>query len=110
MLHDQGLPLHLWTKACNTIIYLQNESPHQILGMITLEEVFSRRNLYVSHFKNFETYVYCHVSKYSRKNLVLTAELGVFVCYNENPHNYHVYLPSLRMKIVRRDVKFDEEK
>ena len=22
MLHDQGLPLHLWAEACNTTIYL----------------------------------------------------------------------------------------
>ena len=22
MLHDQGLPLHLWAKACNTTVYL----------------------------------------------------------------------------------------
>jgi len=24
MLHDQGLPLHLWVEACNTIVYVQN--------------------------------------------------------------------------------------
>ena len=22
MLHDQGLPLHLWLEACNTVVYL----------------------------------------------------------------------------------------
>ena len=22
MLHDQGLPLHLWAKACNTAVYV----------------------------------------------------------------------------------------
>jgi len=36
--------------------------------------------------------------------------LGVFVSYIETPHNYYVYLPSLRRTVVRRDVKFDEEK
>eukprot|EP00253_Pinus_taeda_P033867 PITA_33867 len=41
MLHDQGLPLHLWAEACNTIVYVQNRSPHQILGMKTLEEAYS---------------------------------------------------------------------
>ena len=30
--------------------------------------------------------------------------------YTDTPHNYRVYLPSHRMTIVRRDVKFDEEK
>ena len=24
MIHDQGIPLHLWEEACNTIVYLQN--------------------------------------------------------------------------------------
>jgi len=37
MLHDQGLPLHLWVEACNTIVYLQNRSPHRIIGMKTPE-------------------------------------------------------------------------
>ena len=27
MLHDQGLPLHLWAEACNTVVYLHNRSP-----------------------------------------------------------------------------------
>ena len=30
--------------------------------------------------------------------------------YTETPQNYCVYLSSLRMKIVQRDVKFDEDK
>lgn len=30
--------------------------------------------------------------------------------YIETPHNYCVYFPSLRMTVVHRDVKFDEEK
>ena len=27
MLHDQGLPLHLWLVACNTAVYVQNRCP-----------------------------------------------------------------------------------
>ena len=38
MLHDQGLPLHLWAEACNTTIYVQNRSPRRILEMNTPEE------------------------------------------------------------------------
>ena len=30
--------------------------------------------------------------------------------YTETPRNYHVYFPYLRMKVVRRDVNFDEDK
>lgn len=63
MLHGQGLPLHLWVEACNLAIYLQNQSPHWILGMITLEDACFGRKLNVSHFMIFGAFVYCHVSK-----------------------------------------------
>jgi len=68
--------------------------------MITLEEAFSGRKTYVSHFKIFGAFIYCHVSKDLRKKLELIAQLVVFVGYIEIPHNYHVYLPSLIMKIM----------
>jgi hypothetical protein len=41
MLHDQGLPLHLWAEACNTAVYVQNRCPHRVLGMSTPEEAFT---------------------------------------------------------------------
>jgi transposase InsO family protein len=28
MIHDQNVPLFLWSKACNIVVYLQNRSPH----------------------------------------------------------------------------------
>lgn len=40
----------------------------------------------------------------------MTTKLGVFVGYIETPHNYVVYFPFLRMTVVQRDVKFDEDK
>ena len=110
MLHDQGLSLHLWAGACNTTIYLQKQSPHEILGMITPEEDFLGRKSDVSHFRDFGDSIYCHVSKDSRKKLELTTKFGIFVGYTEAPHNYRVYLTSLKMTIVQRDANFDEDK
>jgi len=63
MLHDQGLPLHLWAKACNTMVYLKNRSPHHILGMKTLKEAFSGKGPDVGHFRIFGSSVYCHLRK-----------------------------------------------
>ena len=40
----------------------------------------------------------------------MTTLLGLFLGYIETPHIYHVYFPSLIMKFVCRDVKFDEDK
>jgi len=64
----------------------------------------------VSHFRIFGASFYCHLSKDSKKKLQPTIELGVIVGYTKNPHNYRVYLPLLRMTVVRRYVKFNEEK
>ena len=109
-MHDQGLPLHLWVEACNRTFYLQNRNPHQTLGMNAPMEAFLERRSNVSHFRIFGASIYYHVSKESRKKLESIKKLGVVVGYTETPHNYRMYLSSLRMKIVRRDVKFDEEK
>jgi transposase InsO family protein len=63
MLHDQGLPLHLWAEACNTTVFVQNRSPHRILGMSTPEEAFIGKKPDVSYFKIFGSSVYFHVTK-----------------------------------------------
>jgi len=62
MLHDQDLSLHLWAEACSKAVYLKNQSPHHILGMITPHDTFLGRKSDVSHFKNFGASVYFHVS------------------------------------------------
>ena len=110
MLHDQGLPLHLWAKACNTAVYVQNRCPHKILGMSTLKEVFSGKRPDISHLRIFGSPVYIHVTKDARKKLEPTAEVGIFVGYTDMPHNYCVYFPDSRKNVVRQDIKFHEEK
>lgn len=62
------------------------------------------------HFKIFGPSIYYNVTKDARKNVEPTAKLGIFVGYTYTPHNYWVYLPSHRMVVVCRYVKFDEEK
>lgn len=63
----------------------------------------------MSDFRIFGAIVYFHVSKDSRKKYEPTIEMGVFVGYAKNPYSYRVYFPSLRVIVVRRYVKFDEE-
>ena len=109
-LHDQGLPLHLGAKACNTSVFVQNRSPHQILGMSTPEEYFSSKKPDVSYFKIFGSFVYFHVTKDSRKKLEPTGEIGIFLGYTDTPHNYQVYFPNNRMIVVRWDINFYEDK
>ena len=51
-----------------------------------------------------------HVTKDARKKVEPTTEIGIFLGYTDTPHNYRVYFPNNRMIVVRRDIKFDEEK
>ena len=78
--------------------------------MSTPEEDFLGKRPDVSYFKIFGSSIYFHVTKYSRKNLEPTTELGILVGYIDTPHNYRVYLPANNMIVVRRDVKFVEDK
>ena len=52
---------------------------------------------------------YCHVPSEKRTKLEPTAEKGIFVGYDETVKAFHIYLPSQRKVVVRRDVKFEEE-
>ena len=110
MLHDQGLPMHLWAEACNTTVYVKNCCAHRVLGISTPEEAFTSKKPDVSHFKIFVSSIYVHVTKNARKKLEPIAEFGIFVGYIETPHNYCVYFRNSRMTVVRWDIKFNEEK
>jgi hypothetical protein len=110
MLHDKSLTMHLWEKACNTVVYVQNHCPHIILGMSTSEEAFTGKKPDVSHFKKFGSFVYVHVTKDAKKKLEPIAKVGIFVGCIETPHNYHVYFSNRKMTVMQRDIKFDEGK
>jgi transposase InsO family protein len=100
MLHDQGLPMHLWVEACNIVVYVQNCCPHRVLGMSTPKEAFTGNKPNFYHFKIFGSSVYVHVTKDARKKMEPTAEVGIFVGYTETPHNYHVYLSNSKMTVM----------
>ena len=40
LIHDQDLSMHLWAEAARTAVYVQNKSPHRVLGNKTPEEMF----------------------------------------------------------------------
>ena len=72
LLHDQGLPMHLWAEACNTTVHVQNHCPHRVLGMSTPEEAFIGKKPVVLHFNIFGLFFYVHVTKDTRKKLEST--------------------------------------
>jgi hypothetical protein len=108
MIHDQEFPMFLWEEACNTTIYVQNKSPHRILGDKTLEEAFSGVKPEIGHLRIFGCPVYIHVPVEKRMKLEPSGQKGIFVGYNETSKAYKIFIPVQRKTIVRRDVKFKE--
>jgi hypothetical protein len=88
-------------------MFLQNMSPHKVVGRATSEEAFTSKRHDVSHFRIFGNLVYCHVPSESRKKLEPTAVKGIFVGYSETSKAYRVYVSALRT-VIRRDVRFEE--
>jgi hypothetical protein len=83
MLYDQDLTMFLWVESCNIAVYIQNTSPHRVLGRKIPKEVFKGKKPEVGHFRIFGCLVYCHVPSKKRTKLKATAEKGIFVGYNK---------------------------
>ena len=110
MIHDQGLRLYLWVEAYNTVVYLQNRSPHRALGNVTPGEAYLGQKPKLGHLRIFGCLTYSDVPKERRTKLDPTAEKGIFVGYSETSKAYQIYIPGLQSVVVRWDVKFEEER
>jgi hypothetical protein len=84
--------MHLWAKASSIVIYVQNKSPHKILGNKTPEEVFIGKKPEVNHLRIFGCPVYIHVPKEKRMKLDTSGKNGSFVGYSETSKDYRIYI------------------
>jgi hypothetical protein len=109
MLHDQDLPMLLWAKACNMIVYVQNRNPHRILEEKTPEEAFMGVRPEIGHLRIFGCPDYIHVPKVKRTKLEPSGRKGVFVGYSKTLKAYRIYIPRQRQIEVSWDVRFEEE-
>jgi hypothetical protein len=110
VIHDQGFSMFLWAEACHTVVYIQNKSPHTILGKLTPEEVFTGTRPDVSHLRIFGSVCYCHVPLEKRKKLDPTGEKGILVGYSEVSKAYRIFVPARRRIVVCRDVQLEKER
>lgn len=109
MIHDQDLPMHLWAEASRTVVYVQNRSPHRVLGNKTPEEMFTGEKPKVSHLRIFGCPMYVHVPREKRSKLEPPRKKGIFVGYSESSKAYRVYNLGFRQIETSRDVTFDED-
>ena len=64
----------------------------------------------IGHFRIFGCLTYSHVPSEKRTKLEATGEHSIFVSYDETSKAFRIYLPAQRKVVVRREVKFEEEK
>jgi hypothetical protein len=110
MVHDQGLSLFLWAKASCTTVYIQNRSPHTILGKLTPEEVFTGTKPDVSHLRIWGSVCYYHVPSKKRTKLEPTTDKDFLVGYSKASKAYMIFVSACKKIIVSRDVQFEEER
>ena len=80
------------------------------LGCKTLEEMFTRKKLEIGHFRIFGCLTYSHFPSKKRTKLESIGERGIFVGYDETSKAFRIYLPAQRKDVVRREVRFEEER
>ena len=80
------------------------------MGNKTTKEMFIGKKPKVSPFRIFGCLTFSHVPSEKRTKLKPTAKRGIFVGYDETSKAFHIYLPSLRKVVVRREVRFEEDR
>jgi hypothetical protein len=90
-------------------VYVQNRTPHHVLGSKTPKEMFTGKEPKVSHLRIFGCPVYVYVPKDKRSKLDPLGNKGIFVGYSETSKAYRVYIPGHKQVEISRDVTFDED-
>jgi hypothetical protein len=109
MIHDQDLPMHLCAEATRTTIYVQKRLSHSAFGFKTLEGIFTRKKLEVSHLKIFGCPVFVHIPKEKRTKLDPSGNKGIFVGYCEVSKSFIIYIPGYHHIDINKNVTFDDD-
>jgi hypothetical protein len=92
-----------------TVVYVQNQLSHSVLGLKTLEEMFTGKKPKVRHLKIFGCPVFIHIPKEKRRKLDPSGKTGIFVGYCEVSKAFRIYIPGHRHIEISRDLTFDED-
>ncbi|KAL5754948.1 hypothetical protein ACOSP7_023168 [Xanthoceras sorbifolium] len=103
-----GLPKMLWAEAVNTAAYLINRGPSVPLDGGILEEVWSGKEVNISHLRVFGCISYVHIDSAKRSKLDAKSNKCVFVGYGGDEFGYRFWDYENRKIIRSRDVIFNE--
>ena len=103
-----GLPKMFWAEAANTEAYLINRGPSIHLDGKIPEEVWSGKEVNLSHLRVFGCISYVHIDSAERSKLDAKSNKCVFVGYGGDDFGYRFWDYENRKIIRSRDVIFNE--
>ncbi len=103
------LPKHFCAEAVNTAAYLINRGPSKPLDLAIPEEIWTGKEVKLSHLKVFGCVSYVHVSDHARSKLDAKSVKCTLVGYGEDEFGYKLWDDQNRKMIRSRDVVFNEK-
>ena len=104
-----GLPKQFWAEAVSTAAYLINRGPSVPLEHKIPEEVWSGKEIKLSHLKVFGCVAYVHISDQARSKLDPKSHKCSFLGYGEDDFGYRLWDDQNRKIVRSRDVIFNEK-
>ncbi|KAI9153156.1 hypothetical protein LWI28_006810 [Acer negundo] len=106
---QSGLLKQFWAEAVNTAAYLINRGPSKPLDLAIPEEIWTGKEVKLSHVKVFGCVSYVHVSDHARSKLDAKSLKCTLVGYGEDEFGYKLWDDQNRKMIRSRDVVFNEK-
>jgi hypothetical protein len=103
-----GLPNQFWAEAVNTAAYLINRGPSVPLEHKIPEEVWSGKEVKLSHLKVFGCVSYVHISDHARSKLDPKSVKCTFIGYGDDDFGYRFWNDQNKKVTRSRDVIFNE--
>uniref|UniRef100_A0A803MU96 CCHC-type domain-containing protein n=1 Tax=Chenopodium quinoa TaxID=63459 RepID=A0A803MU96_CHEQI len=105
---QSGLPKQFRAEAVNTAAYLINRGPSTPLEYKLPEEVWSGKEIKLSHLKVFGCVAYVHISDQGRNKLDPKSKVCTFIGYGEYEFGYRIWDDESKKIIRSRDLIFNE--
>jgi Integrase core domain/GAG-pre-integrase domain len=90
MLLNAGLPKHFWAEAVNTAAYLINRGPSTAIDCKLHEEIWTGKEVKLSHLRIFGCISYVHVNTENRSKLDVKSKICTMLGYGGDSFGYRL--------------------